>query len=115
MSDPKTYDEAMLDVDSKKWMEVMKLEIDSMYSNHIQTLVDPSEDIVPLSVNGSTKEKSDQMVKQKPIRQELVAKVYSQHEGIDYQKIFSPMVLLKSIRTLLTVVAYIIIKYDRQI
>ena len=32
-NDPKTYDEAMLDVNSKKWMKVMKSEIDSMHSN----------------------------------------------------------------------------------
>ena len=32
-NDPKTYDEVMLDVDSEKWMEVMKSEIDSMHSN----------------------------------------------------------------------------------
>ena len=32
-NDPKTYDEAMLDVDSEKWMDAMKSEIDSMHSN----------------------------------------------------------------------------------
>ena len=32
-NDPKTYDEAMLDVDSEKWMEAMKSEIDSIHSN----------------------------------------------------------------------------------
>ena len=41
----------------------------------------------------------------------LVAKDYSQHEGIDYQKIFSSVVMLKSIHTLLVVVAY----YDYEI
>ena len=34
-NDPKTYDEAMLDVDFEKWMEAMKLEIGSMHSNQI--------------------------------------------------------------------------------
>ena len=36
----------------------------------------------------------------------LVAKGYSQHEGIDYQDTFSLVAILKSIRTLLAVVAY---------
>ena len=42
-NDPKTYDEAMLDVDSERWMEAMKSEIDSIHSNQILTLVDTPE------------------------------------------------------------------------
>ena len=30
--DPSTFDEAMSDIDSEKWLDVMKSEIDSMYS-----------------------------------------------------------------------------------
>ena len=29
--DPKTYDEMMLDINSKKWLNAMKLEINSMH------------------------------------------------------------------------------------
>ena len=47
-NDPNTYDEAMLDIDSEKWMEVMKSKIDSMHSNQIWSLVDLPEDIVPI-------------------------------------------------------------------
>ena len=36
----------------------------------------------------------------------LVAKGYSQRESIDYQDTFSPIAMLKSIRTLLAVAAY---------
>ena len=32
-NDPKTNDEVMLDIDSEKWMEAMKLEINSIHSN----------------------------------------------------------------------------------
>ena len=31
--DPKTYEEAITSIDSEKWLEVMKSEMDSMYSN----------------------------------------------------------------------------------
>ena len=47
-NDLKTYNEAMLDVDSEKWMEAMKSENDSMHSNQIWSLVDPPEGIVPI-------------------------------------------------------------------
>ena len=47
-NDPKTYDEAMLDIDSEKWMEATKSEIDSMYFNQIWSLVDLPEGIVPI-------------------------------------------------------------------
>ena len=41
----------------------------------------------------------------------LVAKSYSQCKGIDYQETFSLVAMLKSIRTLLAIVAY----YDYEI
>ncbi|KAL0287195.1 UNVERIFIED_CONTAM: hypothetical protein Scaly_3146600 [Sesamum calycinum] len=39
-NDPKTYGEAMSDIDSKKRLEAMKFEMDSMSSNQVWTLVD---------------------------------------------------------------------------
>ena len=47
-NDPKTYDKAMLDIDSEKWMKAMKSEIDSIHSNQVWTLVDLLESIVPI-------------------------------------------------------------------
>ena len=34
-NEPTTYQEAMLDLDSEKWLEAMKSEIQSMYDNQI--------------------------------------------------------------------------------
>ena len=34
-ADPITYEEALLDKDSSKWLEVMKVEMDSMYANQV--------------------------------------------------------------------------------
>ena len=33
--DPKTYNEAISGIDSEKWLEAMKSEIDSMHSNQV--------------------------------------------------------------------------------
>ncbi|KAL0361343.1 UNVERIFIED_CONTAM: hypothetical protein Sradi_3818800 [Sesamum radiatum] len=39
-NDPKTYGEAMSDIDLGKWLEAMKFKMDSMSSNQVWTLVD---------------------------------------------------------------------------
>ena len=41
-SKPITYQEAMGSLDSKKWLEPIKLEMQSMYDNQVWTLIDPS-------------------------------------------------------------------------
>ncbi|KAL0453562.1 UNVERIFIED_CONTAM: hypothetical protein Slati_1334300 [Sesamum latifolium] len=47
-NDPKTYREAMSNIDSDKWLEAMESEIDSMGSNQVWTLVDPSKGARPV-------------------------------------------------------------------
>ncbi|KAL0457601.1 UNVERIFIED_CONTAM: hypothetical protein Slati_0387300 [Sesamum latifolium] len=39
-NNPKTYGEAILDINSDKWLEAMKFKMDSMGSNQVWTLVD---------------------------------------------------------------------------
>ena len=36
--DPYTYEEAMNDIDAHHWVQVMKFELDSMYSNQVGIL-----------------------------------------------------------------------------
>ncbi|PKI45503.1 hypothetical protein CRG98_034094 [Punica granatum] len=48
MDDPTTYEEAISDIDSFKWLEVMKFEMHSMSKNEVWDLVDPPESIVPI-------------------------------------------------------------------
>ena len=62
-NDPKTYDEAMLDADSKKWMNTMKSEINSIHSNQFWSLVNPPEGIVPIGCKWIYKKKLDKMVR----------------------------------------------------
>ena len=46
INEPTNYIEAISDIDSKKWFEAMKSEMDFMYTNQVWTLVDPSEGIL---------------------------------------------------------------------
>ncbi|PKI43689.1 hypothetical protein CRG98_035920 [Punica granatum] len=46
--DPTTYEEAISDIDSSKWLEAVKSEMDSMSKNQVWDLVDPPKGIVPI-------------------------------------------------------------------
>ncbi len=103
--DPNTYNEAMLDIDSERWLEAMKLEIDSMHSNQVWTLVDSPEGIVPIGCKWIYKRKLSSDGQVETYKARLMAKGYSQCRGTDYQDTFSPVAMLKSIQKLLAIAA----------
>ncbi|KAL0333098.1 UNVERIFIED_CONTAM: hypothetical protein Scaly_2211300 [Sesamum calycinum] len=47
-NDPRTYGEAMSNIDFDNWLEVMKSKTDSMGSNQLWTLVDPPNGVKPV-------------------------------------------------------------------
>ena len=51
------------------------------------------------------------MERLKPLKARLVAKEYTQKEGIDYKETFSPVAMLKSIKILLSIASH----YDYEI
>ena len=104
--DPNTFDKAMSDIDFEKWLNAMKSEIDSMHINHVWTLVDPPEGIVPIGCKQIFKRKIGTDGNMETFKARLVVKGYSQRKGIDYQDTFSPVAMLKSIHTLLAIAAY---------
>ena len=82
--EPNTYEEAMSNINSRKWLDSMKFEMDSMYTNQVWTL-----------------ESNVQTYKAR-----LVAKGFNQRQGVDYGETFSPVAMIKSIRILLVIAAY---------
>ena len=109
--DPNTFDDVISDIDSEKGLDAIKSEINSMHSNQVWTLVDPPEGIVPIGCKWIYKRKINTDGKIETYKAKLVAKDYSQYDGIDYQKTFSSVAIFKSICTLLTVVT----SYDYEI
>ena len=79
--DPKTYNEAISDIDSEKWLEAMQSKIDSMHSNQVWTLVDPPEGIVPIGCKWIFKRKIGADGNVETFKARLVARGYSQREG----------------------------------
>ncbi|KAA0032993.1 gag/pol protein [Cucumis melo var. makuwa] len=60
IEDPLTYKQEMNDVDYDQWIKVMDLEMESMYSNSIWTLVDQPNDVRPIGRKWIYKRKRDQ-------------------------------------------------------
>ena len=48
VNDPTTFEEALLDKDSSRWLKVMRTEMDSMYVNQVWSLVDLPEGVIPI-------------------------------------------------------------------
>ena len=57
--EPTTYQEAIVDPNSEKWVEAMKAEMQSMFDNKVWTLVAPPEGVKPVGCKWVFKEKTD--------------------------------------------------------
>ncbi len=57
--EPAIYAEAVAGPDFKKWLEAMRSEIESMYTNQVWTLVDPPEGVKPIGYKWVFKKKTD--------------------------------------------------------
>ena len=85
----------------------MKFKMESMKFNNVWTLVDPPEGVEPVGYKWVFKRKRGADGKVETYKACLVIKGYRQHYGIDCDEIFSPMEILKSIRIMLAIVAYL--------
>ena len=88
--DPRSYEEAMQNLDCKKWKETIESEIKSMKINKVWTLVEASKDIKPIGCKWVYKKKMEAYLKAETYKACLVAKGYCQKEGIDYDETFLP-------------------------
>ena len=74
----------------------MKAEIESMYSNQVWELVDLPPNVHPIGCKWIYKKKRNSEVLVEVYKARLMAKGYSQREGIDYEETFSPVAVIKS-------------------
>src|SRR3954468_15592144 len=104
--EPMSYKEAMEGPESEKWLEAMKSEIDSMYTNKVCTLVDIPEDRKAVENKWIFMKKTDADGNVSVYNARLVAKGFRQIQGVDYEETFSPLAMIKCIRILLAIAAY---------
>ncbi|PNX91167.1 putative retrotransposon Ty1-copia subclass protein [Trifolium pratense] len=104
--EPVTYQEAVTGPESAKWLEAMKSEMDSMYTNQVWNLVEAPEGINPIGCKWVFKKKTDMDGNVSTYKARLVAKGFKQIHGVDYDETFSPVAMVKSIQILLAIAAY---------
>ena len=110
-NEPTTYQKAKLGPDSESWLEAMRSEMQSMYDNQVWTLIDPPEGTKTIGCKWVFEMKSDMDGNLHTFKARLVVKGFKQTYGIDYDEIFSPVAMLKSIRILIAIAVY----YDYEI
>jgi len=102
--DPRTIREAVNSEDSKLWKKAMVEEMDALDKNEAWDIVELPAGIKYVGSKWLFKKKFNAQGKVDKYKTRLVAKGYSQVEGIDFGEIFSPIAKLTSIRFLLSIV-----------
>ena len=111
--DDTNYEEAMMSPDSAKWLEAIKSEIGSMYENKVWALVDLPDDRQAIENKWIFKRKTDAVSSVTIYKARLVAKVFRQVQGVDYDETFSPVAMLESVRIMLAIVHFMIMKFGK--
>nr|GFA02982.1 retrotransposon protein, putative, Ty1-copia subclass [Tanacetum cinerariifolium] len=111
LREPANYKAALLDPESKKWLNAMNVEMQSMKDNEVWVLVE-------LPPNGKTvgskwlfKKKTNMDGNAHIYKARLVVKGFTQTPGIDYDETFSPVADIRAIIILIAIAAY----YDYKI
>jgi hypothetical protein len=103
--------------ENDKWMEDMVEEMESLSKNKTWLLTElpkGKKKKKPIDCKWVFKKKETVSKKEEEIfKTRLVANGYSQRHGIDYNKVFSPVVRHTSIRTVLTLVAHQDLKLEQ--
>ena len=105
LSDPKTIKEALKRSDSKKWIEAIKSELDSIAENEVWDVVDRPSDKAVIGTKWVFKIKRNAENIPEKYKARLVAKGYNQEYGIDYYETFSPVVKVQTLRTIFAIAA----------
>ena len=104
--DPVSFLQAMESDDYSKGMEAMNEELKSMAHNGVWDLIELPNSCKPVGCKWVFKTKHDAKGNIERFNARLVAKGYTQKEGIDYKDTFSPVSKKDSLRIIMALVAH---------
>ena len=105
-NDPEFFSQAMSCKESKLWYNAMKEEMNSIKSNGVWDLVELPNGVKAIGCKWVFKTKKDSLGNIERYKERLVAKGFTQKEGIDYTETFSPVSKKDSLRVILALVAH---------
>nr|GEU65866.1 hypothetical protein [Tanacetum cinerariifolium] len=111
LGEPANYKAALLDLESKKWIDVMNVKIQSMKDNDVWVLVKLPATARTVGSKWLFKKKTDMDGAVYVFKARFVAKGFTQTYRVDYEETFSPVADIRAIRILIAITAY----YDYEI
>ena len=100
--EPECFTEAMESEEKKKWLDAMKDEMKSLHDNHTFDLVKLPKGKRALDNRWIYRVKHESNTMSPRYKARLVVKGFSQRKGVDFNEIFSPVVKMSPIRTVLS-------------
>lgn len=101
--DPETYKQAMESPYKDKWLKAMLSEINSLHENQTWDLVNLPKGRKALPCKWIYKLKTNPDGSIDKFKARVVVKGYSQQQGVDYDKTFSPVARLSTIRAIIAI------------
>ncbi|GJS71803.1 retrotransposon protein, putative, ty1-copia subclass [Tanacetum coccineum] len=106
LGEPANYRAALLDPESKKWLDAMNVEMQSIKDNDVWVLVELPSNAKTVGSKWLFKKKTDMDGTVYVFKARLVAKGFTQTYGVDYEETFSPVADIRAIRILIAIAAY---------
>ena len=108
--EPMNYEEATMRPDSDRWLEAMKCEIGSMYENKVWTLVDLPDDRQAIENKWIFKKNTTLMVMSLSTKLELSQKFFDKFKVLTTMRFSHSYRCLKSVRIMLELLHFMIMK-----
>ncbi|RZB63650.1 GDSL esterase/lipase isoform C [Glycine soja] len=105
-NDLETFDQAMSCKKSNLWYDAMKDEMNSIQSNKVWNLIELPNGAKAIGCKWVFKTKRDSLGNIERYKTRLVAKGFTQKEGIDYTETFSPISKKDSLHIILALIAH---------